>query len=247
MPYELINSTPTSGVSRRTTLKWMIAGFGSASLAAACGQKDPAGASGSSKSESDQSYLGEPKPISGAPYGGDPTIMDPAITWELTMTPAQLQLASALSDVLLPADESLPSGSAVGVQDFINEWVSSPYEKTEKGRSHCFLLFEWLEGQSRETNGVAFAEAEPGQQSALLDRIAWRDRIEEGLEKQAEAFDTFRSLAVSAYFASKEGSEWLGYMGNQPIQGDYPGPSPEALEHLESGLTSLGLEMPQEL
>ncbi len=44
-----------------------------------------------------------------------------------------------------------------------------------------------------------------------------------------------------AYFASPEGTKDLGYIGNIPIAGDYPGPTPEAIAHLDTILDELGL------
>ena len=75
---------------RRTTLKWMLAGIGTAPLVAACG-----GADGPASSSA---LLGEAGPISGTPYGADPDMLAPAVTWSRTMTPAQLNLVAALSD-----------------------------------------------------------------------------------------------------------------------------------------------------
>ena len=82
---------------------------------------------------------------------------------------------------------------------------------------------------------------------SIIDRIAWRDRIENGLEEHAKAFGRFRYLSASAYFASEEGAYWLGYRGNEPITGDYPGPSDEALTHLKNALEPLGLSLPKDL
>ncbi|MBT5682665.1 MAG: gluconate 2-dehydrogenase subunit 3 family protein, partial [Gammaproteobacteria bacterium] len=44
-----------------------------------------------------------------------------------------------------------------------------------------------------------------------------------------------------AYFASPEGTKDIGYIGNTPIAGDYPGPTPEAMAHLDKMLSDLGL------
>ena len=251
MPRENRDGESLQTVSRRTAFKWVVASLGSSSLIAACSRAGPdegaAAEAATAETSASAPLLGTPKPINGRPYGGDPTIMTPEITWELTMTPPQLQLAAALSDVVLPAQPGLPSGSSVGIPRFLDEWVSSPYERTQKGRSDCFLLYEWLERESRATSGAPFVESALADQQLLLDRIAWRDRVEPGLEVEAEAFDTFRSLAVSAYFASQEATDWVGYVGNKPVSGDYPGPTEEALEHLRGVLASLDLDLPKGL
>ena len=251
MPRESRDGESLRTVTRRTAFKWVAASLGSSSLIAVWNwtgvDEDAAAEAASAQTSASGPLLDTPKPINGRPYGGDPTIMAPEITWELTMTPRQLQLAAALSDVVLPAQAGLPSGSSVGIPQFLDEWVSSPYEQTQKGRSDCFLLYEWLERESRATSDVTFVESALAAQQLLLDRIAWRDRVEPGLEVEAEAFDTFRSLAVSAYFASQEATDWIGYVGNKPGSGDYPGPTEEALEHLRGVLASLDLDLPEGL
>ena len=57
----------------------------------------------------------------------------------------------------------------------------------------------------------------------------------------ANVFDGLRTLVTIAYFASPEGTKDLGYIGNIPIAGDYPGPTPEAIAHLDTILDELGL------
>ena len=49
-------------------------------------------------------------------------------------------------------------------------------------------------------------------------------------------------MVVGAYYTTDPGSADLGYIGNVPIAGEYPGPSTEALEHLDRVLAQLGLE-----
>lgn len=226
-------------MDRRTTLKWLLAGVGATPVIAAC-----------SPGEAPQTstlLLGNPAPITGTPYGGDPDLMDPVVTWERTMTQPQLQLAAALCDVVMPATDDLPAASTLGVPDFVDEWVSSPYEMTQDSRSACFELFEWLEAEARKTGAASFAGAQLDQQKALLDRIAWSQSVEDGLETYASAFDKFRTISVSAYLSSEEGSYWLGYRGNQPATGDYAGPTPEALTHLQAALDPLDLKIPEGL
>lgn len=224
---------------RRTTLKWLLAGLGVTPALASCSPSPDA-------TEPDL-LLGVPRPISGTPYGADPDLMNPVAPWELTMTPAQKELVSALVDLVVPAMDNAPSGSALGLTDFIDEWVSSPYEMTQADRGTLFALFEWLEREVRGAGHAAFARAPETAQTAALDQIAWSDRVVEGAEPHAAAFDRFRNLTVSAYFASEPGSAWLGYIGNQPSMGDYAGPTPEALDHLQAALDDLGLDMPKGL
>ena len=239
-----MNQTYSPKMDRRTTLKWLLVSVGATPVIAACGQSESVPVATTERSEL---LLGTPAPISGTPYGADPDLLDPQVTWERTMTRSQLQLVAALCDVVMPASEGLPAASTLGVPDFVDEWVSSPYEMTQGSRTACFDLFEWLEGEARDLGAASIATARLDQQKILLDRIAWSQSVEPGLETQASAFDSFRTISVSAYLSSAEGSAWLGYEGNRPATGDYAGPTQAALEHLAAALEPLGLSIPEGL
>jgi len=50
-----------------------------------------------------------------------------------------------------------------------------------------------------------------------------------------------KKLGITAYFASPQGTKEIGYQGNVPLPGDYPGPTEEAFAHLDKALADLGL------
>ncbi len=87
-----------------------------------------------------------------------------------------------------------------------------------------------------------FVEGSSQQQLEIIDDIAY-EKAESELRFAyiARVFDGIRTLVVITYFSSVEGARDLGYQGNVPIAGDYPGPTPEAFTHLESALRDLGL------
>jgi hypothetical protein len=47
---------------------------------------------------------------------------------------------------------------------------------------------------------------------------------------------------MSGFYTLPEGIADIGYMGNIPSAGPYPGPTKEALAHLNASLTKLGLK-----
>src|SRR5687767_10492046 len=61
--------------------------------------------------------------------GTDPNLRAKIIPWERVLSEAEMKTVTALCDVIIPADEKSPAASAVGVPDFINEWVSAPYDQ----------------------------------------------------------------------------------------------------------------------
>ena len=58
--------------------------------------------------------------------GADPDLLKKDIPWPRVLSAAEKRAATALADLLIPADEHGPAASAVGVVDFLDEWVSAP-------------------------------------------------------------------------------------------------------------------------
>ena len=52
-------------------------------------------------------------------------------------------------------------------------------------------------------------------------------------------FSKLRTLVFGGYFTSPEGMVDIGYIGNIPIIGDYPGPTDEAMTHLNEIIANL--------
>lgn len=220
-------------VDRRTTLKWLAATMAAAQ--AGCGR--------------DETFQGseipslKAAPVAGGGYGKDPSLIDPAVPWPRTLNDAQLEIVSALADLVLPEDEHSPAASAVGVPDFIDEWVSAPYPQQREDRGVVLAGLEWLDSESRDSHGTGFAAASAERQSAIVGRIAPGPASPE-LETQAEFFRRFRYLAAGAFYTTEPGMRDVGYVGNVAIAGSYPGPNEEALAHLAGVLERLGLTWP---
>lgn len=228
-------------VDRRTTIKWLAATMvaansGCASNTRSVGEEIPPRPTGA--------LLGVAESSDGVTIGTDPDLLNPVVPWARTMTGAQLEASAKLCDLILPADDQSPAASALGVPDFIDEWVSAPYAAQQSDREVILSGLEWLEIQSQTHYDSSFAEVSEEQASELLDRIAWPDRLMPDLEEQGRFFERFRSVAVGAYYTTEVGMEDIGYIGNVPISGDYPGPSEEALVHLAGVLEALDLTLP---
>lgn len=223
-----MTSTPIM-IDRRVTLKWLMGAMAAGQLAA-CGD----GAKGVTWAEMEA--------IKAKGYGTDPDFNNTTAPWPLTMTEAELVAASSLADVILPAEGDYPAPSKLGVPAFINEWVSAPYPDQHKDRVLIINGLAWLDQESRTRSGAIFASADPAAQKTLLDEIAFKDKVKPGLEKPAEFFNRFRSLTLGAYYTTTEGWAEIGYIGNQPGTGDYPGPTPEAAAHIKGVIEGMGLK-----
>ena len=162
--------------------------------------------------------------------GTDPNLLKKEIPWPRVLTDGEKRIVTALADIIIPADEHGPAASAVGVPDFIDEWVSAPYEQQQTDLKAMRKGFAWIDAEAQKRFGKGFADADAAQQTALLDDI-----VAEGTDarKQAHGFFTlFRDRAAGGYYSTPEGWKAIGYVGNLPIAGDFPGPPPEVLKHL---------------
>jgi hypothetical protein len=228
-------------VDRRTTIKWLAATMAAAYTG--CGSDDRY-LGDEIPSKHGTSLLGVAANHDGIAYGGDPDRMNPVAPWARTMTDAQRRTAAAFCDIILPEDDRSPAASAVGVPDFIDEWVSAPYPQQQQDRASILAGLEWLEQQSRERFGSGFASATEPQKTEVVDAIARAPDATAELADKAEFFRRFRYLAVGAFYTTEAGIEDVGYIGNVPISGEYPGPSEEAMAHLAGVLKQLGLPVP---
>jgi len=230
-------------VDRRTTLKWLAATM-AAAQAGCAGETPFVGPEIPPAPARGDALLGAAAAPRGAGYGADPDLMHPSVPWSRTLSDGQLQTASALADIMLPADGRSPAASDLGVTDFIDEWVSAPYPDQRRDRETILAGLEWLERESRSRFGASFAAAGESSKKELLDSLAWPVASDADLADGVEFFRRFRYLAVGAYYSTPEGMRDAGYVGNVAINGPYPGPSDEAMAHLEGVLDKLGLELP---
>jgi hypothetical protein len=219
---------PIVMIDRRVTLKWLGGAMVVGQLAA-CGDQ----AKGITWPEA--------VAIKASGYGTDIDFQSISVPWPLTMTQAELETTNDLVDLILPGEDSLPAPSKLGVPAFINEWISAPYEDQDKDRKLIVPGLAWLDDESKKRNGVSFAGADSSAQKKILDEIAFKDKVKLGLEKPAEFFGRMRSLTLGAYYTTREGWAEVGYMGNTPGTGDYPGPTPEALAHIKGVIEKMGL------
>lgn len=224
-----MNKTPRSEgparLDRRTAIRWMLAG-GAAALIVRARLLRAGMAS---------------DPAHG--YGTDPDLLKahkPGDSWPLTMTVQQRRTAGVLADLILPADGISPSASAVGVVDFIDEWVSAPYpDFVADGRSVADGL-AWIEAESVRRFGVGFPDASEAQRTALCDELSL-DPPSPALKGPSAFFLLFRNLAATGFYTSPEGVRDLGYVGNVPLA-RFDGPPPELIKKLglEDEARSLG-------
>lgn len=184
-------------IDRRTALAW-IGAAGAAGALAACAPKPEANG------------------VAGG-YGTDPKLVDPdPAPWPRLLTQEELQTAAILADYILPASAAAPAASALGVPEFIDEWVSAPYPDQLADRP---LIRSGLKALGPTPDAAALA--------AL--RASAND-----------FFKRFRQLTIGAYYTTEAGFKDIGYIGNVARESD-DGPSDEAKAAVERELAKLGL------
>ncbi|MFT3756427.1 MAG: gluconate 2-dehydrogenase subunit 3 family protein [Pseudoxanthomonas sp.] len=234
----------TNQLSRRDSLKLLAALATSAMLPAlpACATTTTARtASGTANGEHWPEL--ELQPVTAKGYGKDPDLMTPPESpWPLTLTPAQLSLLALLSDIIVPREGKSPSASEVQVPTVIDEWVSAPYPNQQWDRLTILSALAWLDDEAALRFSKPFTALGEPARLAIIDSIAYdNEQTPQQFQRIAKAFARLRNLVLAAWFCTPEGIEDIGYLGNVPIAGPYPGPTPEAYSHLNGILAELGL------
>lgn len=215
-------NTPDSSsphrMDRRTAIKWMLTAAATVSVLdqATFAADTPA----------------TPKAAVG--YGTDPDLVKiykPGDVWALTFTDTQRRTATALCDVIIPADSKSPAASTVGVPDFIDEWISAPYPGHDKDRATVLDGLKWIDAESQKRFGNDFADLVAGQQRAICDDICYVPKAKAEFKTAAQFFNKFRDLTSGGFYTTPVGMKDIGYVGNVPIV-TFEGATPAALKHL---------------
>ncbi|MEX2044009.1 MAG: gluconate 2-dehydrogenase subunit 3 family protein, partial [Opitutus sp.] len=150
-------------------------------------------------------------------YGTDPDLLkdyQPGAIWPLTLSADQRATVRALCDTIIPADDRGPAASAVGVHDFIDEWISAPYPGHADDRRAIVDGVAWLEAESSRRFGNSFGNLVVRQKTAICDDICHVPDAAPEYRAAAEFFRRFRDLAAGGYYTTPAGMKDIGYVGN---------------------------------
>jgi hypothetical protein len=173
-------------------------------------------------------------PLTAKGYGLDPIMVKvykPGDVWPLTLTEPQRHTTRALCDVIVPVGDTSPSASAVGVPDFLDEWISAPYPDQAKDRPLLLDGLRWIEEEAQRRHQNTFAKLSVTQQNGICETFAHPAKAKAIHTKANAFFKRFRDLAFGAWCTTPEGMKAIGYVGNLPAA-TFPGPPPEALKHV---------------
>ena len=220
-----MNPTDPIAIDRRMAIKWLFAAASSLTLM-------------------DKLHAGDEAPLpqfEAGGYGLDSNLLKtykPGEVWPLILTPTQRRATIALCDIIIPADNHSPSASSVGVQDFINEWVSAPYSwvgspNSNHAEAKDVILYglDWIDSESKRRFGASFADLISSQQHAICDDICYTATAIPEFKKAATFFSKFRNLTAGGFYTTPVGMKDIGYVGNIPLA-SFDGPPPEVLKKL---------------
>jgi gluconate 2-dehydrogenase subunit 3-like protein len=191
-------------LDRRTAIKWVLAA--SAALRLPSVSFDASAATPTAKG-----------------YGKDPNLMKVYAAgdlWPLTLTKEQRATAAALCDLIIPADDTSPAASSVGVVDFLDEWISAPYPEHAEDRKTVTEALSKVEGEAQRRFKTSFAKLSAQQMSTIADAMV-TDPL----------FVRYRGLTAGGFYTTPVGVKDLKYVGNVAMD-SFAGPTPEILKKL---------------
>ncbi len=198
-------------IARREAVKMVMAGVAAAPLLGCASDVQPAEEPGRSMT--------------------DPDLLNPVVPWDAILTGGEMKTVTALCDVILPEDDVSPSASAVGVPEFMNQWVSAPYPDQKRDLQTVRGGLVWLNTESDKRYGTAFHMLEEGQQFAICEDIHHQPDAKPEFRQAAAFFNRFRWLTLCGFYTTEAGRKDVGYIGNVPLA-HFPGATDEQLAYL---------------
>jgi len=209
-----MNATIPKRLPRREAIKWVLAASATVSLL-------------------DWRGFGAPS-VMAKGYGTDPDLLETynaGDLWPLTLSEAQRRTATALGDVIIPADDKSPAASELQVVDFIDEWISAPYPEQQHHREIIVNGLTWIEAESAKRFKKSFADLSKTQQQAICDDICFAPKAAPKFGKAATFFSVFRNLTAGGFYTTTAGWKDIGYVGNVALP-RFEGPPPEVLKYV---------------
>jgi gluconate 2-dehydrogenase gamma chain len=132
----------------------------------------------------------------------------------------QYKTLRALCQAIIPSDQE--SGGAVdaGAPEFI-DLLSSENKDLQLQLGGGIM---WFDATCMVRYGQTYLQCAPGQQTEMLDLIAFRKNAEKDprLRPGIEFFSTLRKYTADGFFTSEIGIKYLGYIGNTYLK-EFPG------------------------
>ena len=136
------------------------------------------------------------------------------------LTPHEYSTLERLTDLIIPVENGAPGALAAGAAAWIDMLTSvNDQLKTTYGSG-----IAWLDGAMKARGGDTFLAAAAGDQTALLDQIAYRRNTSPELDPGIQFFTWVRRMTVDAFYTSEIGIRDIDYRGNTALV-SYPAPT----------------------
>ena len=132
----------------------------------------------------------------------------------------QYKTLRALCQAIIPPDQESGGAGEAGAPEFI-DLLSSENKDLQLQLGGGIM---WLDATCMERYGRTYLQCAPGQQTEMLDLIAFRKNADKDrrLTPGIEFFSKLRKYTADGFFTSEIGIKYLGYIGNTYLK-EFPG------------------------
>ena len=118
------------------------------------------------------------------------------------------------------------------MHDFIDEWVSAPYETHQADQKQIVEGLAWLDSEAKKRFDKNFCDATDEQKTKICDDICYAPKAAPEFKTAAAFFAKMRDLTATGFYTTREGMVDLKYKGNIPLA-TFNGPPKAVLEYLK--------------
>jgi gluconate 2-dehydrogenase gamma chain len=136
------------------------------------------------------------------------TQVRPAAYQPLFFSAPEYALVERLTDIIIPGDDT-PGAREAGVSEFIDLMASRDPELQNSFRAGL----AWLNAHSKKMHGKQFFALTAGQQTALLESLAYKKKFRAGEERGREFFNLIREYTIMGFYTSEIGLKQLDFPG----------------------------------
>lgn len=136
------------------------------------------------------------------------------------LTPHHYRTLERLTDLIVPVENGSPGAVAAGCA----AWIDMLISENEQLKTTYTTGLAWMDAAMKERGAVDFVSASEADQSALLDRIAYRRNASPELDPGIQFFSWARRMTVDAFYTSEIGIRDIDYRGNTALT-SYPAPT----------------------
>ena len=136
------------------------------------------------------------------------------------MTEHAYRTLERLTDLIIPVENGKPGAVAARAA----AWIDMLASENAQLQEIYITGLAWIDEAMKKRGAADFLTAPAGEQTALLDLIAYRRNQSPELAPGIQFFTLARRMTVDAFYTSEIGIADIDYQGNRP-QATYPAPT----------------------